>query len=121
MSADAPNPLDYETRAAATRPRAHAGWAVLGTAAAVSVTPACAFAGAWLDGTLNSESDYAGLAGLIYGGIVGLAAQLAALVWGVLLATRGRDGRRRGLGLGLLIGTGLAALGVGACLVGVNV
>ncbi len=87
--------------------------AVVGAFAALAAGPGVMFLGMFLAEAV-STGEYAALGGLIYGAIVGGVLTLVALAVGTVQSRSG-NGRRRGLGIGLLIGSGLSLLAAGAC------
>jgi hypothetical protein len=62
----------------------------------------------------SSDDDYAALGGLFVGAAAGGLLTLILLAIGIR-KSRSSDGRRRGFGMGLMIGTGMSLLGVGIC------
>jgi len=71
--------------------------------------PGIAFVGAWMPG----------LGGFLIGSLIGGIVVLTALIFGIV-RSRSPDGRRRGFGIGLLIGSGLSLLAAGACFAGIR-
>lgn len=105
-------PLDYSSRNPQRRP-VSTGDAVAGTFAALLAGPGVAF-GAALFAEATSNDSYAALGGLVVGAATGGLLTLILLVVGIR-KSRSIDGRRRGFGIGLMIGTGISLLGVGVC------
>ena len=100
--------LDYETPGAGRTPTS-AGLAFAGVFASLAGGPGLMFLAAWI----------AGLNGLLFGGLSGGLVVLVALIVGII-QSRLPDGRRRGFGIGLIIGSGLSLLAAGACFVGIR-
>ncbi len=87
--------------------------AVSGTFAALLAGPGVVFA-ATLLAEVGSDEPYAALSGLFIGAATGGLLTLILLAIGVR-RSRSSNGRRRGFGIGLMIGAGMSLLGVGAC------
>ncbi len=105
-------PLDYSSPNPQRTPVSVAD-AVGGTFAALLAGPGVAFA-ATLIAEYTSDDDYAALGGLFIGAATGGLLTLILLAVGVR-KSRSSDGRRRGFGIGLMIGAGLSLLSVGVC------
>ena len=90
---------------------------VLGLASAAVLVVGSAVAGAYIDATVNRGVQYAGLGGLIVGGLVGLGLVLASGLLALLAGRRRSNPRLRGIGQGLLVSLGLAGLWFGVCAV----
>jgi hypothetical protein len=80
--------------------------------------PGIAFMGAWI-ASMMGRGPYAGVGGFLIGSMIGAVVVLVALIFGII-RSRSRDGRRRGFGIGLIIGSGLSLLAAGACFAGIR-
>ena len=100
--------LDYETPATGRTPTS-AMLAFAGVFASVGGGPGVVFLATWIGG----------LNGLLFGGLSGGLVVLTALIVGIF-QSRSPNGRRRGFGIGLIIGSGLSLLAAGACFVGIR-
>lgn len=109
---DDPPPLDYQSPDRVREP-VRPAFVFAGIALALAAGPGASFLGLGLGSVLES-GDYAGLGGLMIGTFAGAVLTIAALIYGVV-RVRSPNGRRRGWGLGLLIGGGLNLLAVGVC------
>ena len=109
--------LDYETPDRSRTP-ASVKHVFAGVFAALAGGPGVAFAGMGIT-SLFGRGAYAGLAGFLVGSLIGVVIVLIALILGIVRA-RSPDGRRRGFGIGLMIGSGLSLLAAGACFVGIR-
>jgi hypothetical protein len=104
--------LDYETPDEHRTP-VSLKHSFAGTLAALSGGPGVAFAGAWI-AVAKRSGPYAGVGGFLIGSLIGAVVVLIALIFGIV-RSRSLDGRRRGFGIGLIIGSGLSLLAAGAC------
>jgi hypothetical protein len=109
--------LDYETPDFGRTP-VSVLHSFAGVFAALVGGPGVAFAGAWI-AILMSSGPYAGMGGFAIGSVIGAVVVLVALIHGII-RSRSPDGRRRGFGIGLLIGSGLSLLAAGACFAGIR-
>jgi hypothetical protein len=100
--------LDYETPGSGRTPTS-AMLAFAGVFASLAGGPGVMFLAAWLGG----------VSGLLFGALSGALVVLVALIVGIV-QSRSPDGRLRGFGIGLIIGSGLSLLGAGACFVGIR-
>jgi hypothetical protein len=105
-------PLNYPSPDPQRTPASVAD-AVAGTFVALLAGPAVAFA-AMMIAEYSSDAEYAGLSGLFIGAAGGGLLTLVLLAIGIR-KSRSSNGRRRGFGIGLIIGTGMSLLGVGIC------
>jgi hypothetical protein len=109
--------LDYATPDSSRTP-ASVKHVFAGAFAALAGGPGVAFAGMGITSVAGS-GPYAGLGGFLIGGLIGVVVVLIALILGIV-RSRSPDGRRRGFGIGLMIGSGLSLLAAGACFVGIR-
>jgi hypothetical protein len=109
--------LDYATPDISRTP-ASAKHAFAGVFAALVGGPGVAFGGLGI-ASITGNGPYAGLGGFLIGSLIGITITLIALIFGII-RSRSPDGRRRGFGIGLIIGSGLSLLAAGACFVGIR-
>ncbi len=111
MNGDPP-PLEYQSPGQMREPL-RLGFVFAGIALALAAGPGVSFLGLFV-GELFESGDYAGLGGWMIGSLTAVALTITALISG-LFRVHSPNGRRRGWGLGLLIGGGLNLLAVGVC------
>jgi hypothetical protein len=109
--------LDYETPDTGREP-VSVKHSFAGVFAVLAGGPGVAFAGAWI-AIATSSGPYAGVGGFVIGSLIGAVVVLIALIFGIV-RSRSPDGRRRGFGIGLIIGSGLSLLAAGACFAGIR-
>jgi hypothetical protein len=119
MSHESPGrgePLEYSPRdeAGSQGGKVGKGFAI-GVIAALLGVPAVAMIGGWLDQRANPGAELAGLAGLFFGGIVGLAALAVGAVVAFVVGRRRNKPILRGAALGMLVATGVAGIAFGIC------
>jgi hypothetical protein len=111
-----PPALEYKSPDAAREPIRKA-FVFAGVAVALVAGPGVSFAGLGLGMLVMSNRNYDALVFWLISTMAGAALSLLLLVLGIL-RSRDRDGRRRGFGIGSLIGVGLNLLVVGLCFMG---
>jgi len=108
--------LDYETPDTGRTP-VSVKYVFAGMFAALAGGPGIALAGTWI-ASVTGSGPYAGVGGFLIGSLIGGLVVLIALIAGIVQSRS--SGRRRGFGIGLLIGSGLSLLAAGACFVGIR-
>jgi hypothetical protein len=78
--------------------------------------PACAFAGAAIDSSINRGVELAGLAGLFVGGLVGFGLMAVVAIVAFVRSWRVDKPFMRGLAFGSSITVGVAAAALGICM-----
>jgi hypothetical protein len=109
--------LDYESPDTGRTP-VSVKHAFAGFFAVLAGGPGVAFGGMWI-ASVTSSAPYAGVGGFLIGSLIGAVVVLTALIFGII-RSRSPDGRRRGFGIGLIIGSGLSLLAAGACFAGIR-
>ena len=111
-----PEPLEYSSgeEMASQGRKVGKGFAI-GVLAALLGVPAIAMLGAWLEERANPDAELAGLAGLFFGGIVGLAALAVGAVVAFVVGRRLNKPILRGAALGMFVATGVAGIAFGIC------
>ena len=90
---------------------------LLGAGAALGLVIGSAILGSYIDAERNEGKELAGLAGLVAGGLVGLAMVLPSAAAAVFIGRRRGSAILRGTGQGMLVSLGVAVLAFGLCAV----